>query len=44
MLPNGYMYGEQALEQMTIENNGQIICPKTKEVYPFKKLERVFVM
>lgn len=34
----------QALEQMAIENNGQIICPKTKEVYPFKKLEKVFVM
>ncbi|GLH06491.1 uncharacterized protein GBIM_11993 [Gryllus bimaculatus] len=44
MLPNGYVYGEQALEQMAIENNGQIICPKTKEVYPYKKLEKVFVM
>ncbi|GFG34456.1 hypothetical protein Cfor_06414 [Coptotermes formosanus] len=44
MLPNGYVYGERALEQMAIENNGQIICPKTKEIYPFKKLEKVFVM
>ncbi|KAJ9589808.1 hypothetical protein L9F63_027928, partial [Diploptera punctata] len=25
MLPNGYVYGEQALEQMALENNGQII-------------------
>lgn len=44
MLPNGYVYGEQALEQMALENNGQVICPKTKEIYPFKKLEKVFVM
>ncbi|KDR16975.1 macrophage erythroblast attacher [Zootermopsis nevadensis] len=44
MLPNGYVYGEKALEQMANENNSQIICPKTKEVYPFKKLEKVFVM
>ncbi|XP_018567997.1 macrophage erythroblast attacher isoform X1 [Anoplophora glabripennis] len=44
MLPNGYIYGEQALEQMARENNGQIICPKTKEIFSFKKLEKVFVM
>ncbi|XP_067007526.1 E3 ubiquitin-protein transferase MAEA [Anabrus simplex] len=44
MLPNGYVYGEQALEQMALENNGQIVCPKTKEIYSFKKLEKVFVM
>ncbi|XP_069679041.1 E3 ubiquitin-protein transferase MAEA [Periplaneta americana] len=44
MLPNGYVYGEQALEQMALENNGQVICPKTKEIYSFKKLEKVFVM
>ncbi|KAJ8952131.1 hypothetical protein NQ318_018467 [Aromia moschata] len=44
MLPNGYIYGEQALEQMARENNGQIICPKTKEIFPFKKLEKVFVI
>lgn len=44
MLPNGYIYGEQALEQMARENNGQVICPKTKEVFPFKKVEKVYVM
>ncbi|XP_044272107.1 E3 ubiquitin-protein transferase MAEA isoform X1 [Tribolium madens] len=44
MLPNGYIYGEQALEQMAKENNGQIICPKTKEIFPFKKVEKVYVM
>ncbi|RZC34312.1 macrophage erythroblast attacher [Asbolus verrucosus] len=44
MLPNGYIYGEQALEQMAKDNNGQIICPKTKEIFPFKKVEKVYVM
>ncbi|XP_030764152.1 E3 ubiquitin-protein transferase MAEA isoform X1 [Sitophilus oryzae] len=44
MLPNGYIYGEQALEVMAKENNGQIICPKTKEIFPFKKVEKVYVM
>ncbi|XP_044727245.1 E3 ubiquitin-protein transferase MAEA isoform X2 [Chrysoperla carnea] len=44
MLPNGYVYGEQALEQMALENNGRVICPRTKEVFPFKKLEKVYVM
>ncbi|XP_025834396.1 macrophage erythroblast attacher [Agrilus planipennis] len=44
MLPNGYIYGEQALQQMARENDGQIICPKTKEMFSFKKVERVYVM
>lgn len=44
MLPNGYVYGEQALEQMARENEGQVICPKTKEIFAFKKLDKVFVM
>ncbi|XP_060528117.1 E3 ubiquitin-protein transferase MAEA isoform X2 [Cylas formicarius] len=44
MLPNGYIYGEQALEVMAKANNGQVICPKTKEVFPFKKVEKVYVM
>nr|CAD7439861.1 unnamed protein product [Timema bartmani] len=44
MLPNGYVYGEQSLEQMALDNNSQIICPKTKEVFPHQKIEKVFVM
>ncbi|XP_050304582.1 E3 ubiquitin-protein transferase MAEA [Anthonomus grandis grandis] len=44
MLPNGYVYGEQALAHMAKENNGKVICPKTKELFSFKKLEKVFVM
>ncbi|XP_058795938.1 E3 ubiquitin-protein transferase MAEA [Phymastichus coffea] len=44
MMPNGYVYGEKALEKMAQENNGTVICPKTKEVFPFKKIEKVYVM
>ncbi|XP_066253287.1 E3 ubiquitin-protein transferase MAEA [Euwallacea similis] len=44
MLPNGYIYGEQALALMAKENNGHVICPKTKELFPYKKVEKVFVM
>lgn len=44
VLPNGYVYGERALKQMAADNNGQIICPKTKEVFSYKKVEKVYVM
>lgn len=44
VLPNGYVYGEQALQQMAAENNGQVICPRTKDVFPYKKVEKVYVM
>ncbi|XP_050534614.1 E3 ubiquitin-protein transferase MAEA [Daktulosphaira vitifoliae] len=44
VLPNGYVYGEQALVEMANQNNGQIICPKTKELYWLKQAEKVYVM
>ncbi|XP_020284510.1 macrophage erythroblast attacher [Pseudomyrmex gracilis] len=44
MMPNGYVYGEEALDKMAQENNGTVICPKTKEVFPYKKIEKVYVM
>ncbi|XP_001948876.1 E3 ubiquitin-protein transferase MAEA [Acyrthosiphon pisum] len=44
VLPNGYVYGEQALVEMSNQNNGQVICPKTKEVYWLKQAEKVYVM
>uniref|UniRef100_A0A0K2UIZ2 Macrophage erythroblast attacher n=1 Tax=Lepeophtheirus salmonis TaxID=72036 RepID=A0A0K2UIZ2_LEPSM len=44
MLPNGYVYGEQALVKMADENDGQVICPRTKEIYPFRDCEKVYVM
>lgn len=44
MLPNGNVYGEQALLKMSKENEGQIVCPRTKEIYAYSELEKVYVM
>lgn len=44
MLPNGYVYGELALKQMAADNNGEVKCPRTKEVFDFKEAEKIFVM
>jgi macrophage erythroblast attacher len=34
----------QALLKMSQENEGQIVCPRTKEIYAYSELEKVFVM
>jgi len=34
----------QALEKMAEENNDTVICPKTKEAFSYKKIEKVYVM
>lgn len=34
----------KALVEMANQNNGQIICPKTKELYWLKQAEKVYVM
>ena len=44
VLPNGYVYGEQALKAMANDNNGRITCPRTKEIFDIKEAEKVFVM
>jgi len=44
MLPNGYVYGEQALKNMATSNNGVITCPRTKEMFALKDAEKVYVM
>lgn len=44
MLPNGFVYGEEALRKMSNENDGQIVCPRTKEIYSFSEAEKIFVM
>jgi len=44
MLPNGYVYGEQALRNMATSNNGMVTCPRTKEMFAFKDAEKVYVM
>ena len=43
-LPNGCVYGQAALKQMASENDGKIICARTKEVYHFSDLAKVYVM
>ncbi|CAG5014402.1 unnamed protein product [Parnassius apollo] len=42
-LPNGQVYGEKALKEM-MKEHGSIICPKTKEVFCMKRVEKVYVM
>jgi len=44
MLPNGYVYGEQALKKMAEENGGNVICPRTKEMFNFISASKVFIM
>ena len=41
---SGYVYGERALENQARQNGGQVICPKTKEIYSFKDAEKVYIM
>ncbi|CAH4036980.1 unnamed protein product [Pieris brassicae] len=43
VLPNGQVYGEKALKEM-MKEQGSIVCPKTKEVFCMKRVEKVYVM
>ncbi|CAM6000956.1 unnamed protein product [Sphagnum balticum] len=44
VLPNGYVYGEQALRKMAQDNDGKVICPRTREIFDIKEAEKVYVM
>lgn len=44
MLPNGFVYGENALSKMAAENDGRIVCPRTKEIFSYTSVEKVYVM
>ncbi|KAL4231398.1 hypothetical protein ACF0H5_008977 [Mactra antiquata] len=44
MLPNGYVYGCNALEEMAIQNEGKVMCPRSREAFHIEKCEKVFVM
>ena len=44
MLPNGFVYGEAALTKMAVENDGQIVCPRTKDIYSITEAEKIYVM
>jgi len=43
-LPNGHVYGRNALEAMASERDGMITCPRTNKVYSFSKAQKVYVM
>ncbi|XP_050399540.1 E3 ubiquitin-protein transferase MAEA [Patella vulgata] len=44
ILPNGYVYGFSALATMATENDGRVVCPKTKEIFSLDDAQKVFVM
>lgn len=44
MLPNGNIYGEIGLMQITDKKTGKLICPRTKEECDADQLKRVYVM
>lgn len=45
MLPNGHIYGENSLKEMSASNHGRVRCPKTNEEYSFKEeVVKVYVM
>ncbi|KAJ6637953.1 E3 ubiquitin-protein transferase MAEA [Pseudolycoriella hygida] len=43
MLPNGQIFGQLALSQLS-KDNGVIVCPKTNRIFQQPKIEKVFVM
>lgn len=44
VLPNGYVYSTQALENLAAKNNGVVKCPITSDTYDFTELRRAFIM
>eukprot|EP00038_Savillea_parva_P004094 m.133994 g.133994 ORF g.133994 m.133994 type:complete len:277 (+) comp11373_c0_seq2:518-1348(+) len=43
-LPNGNVYGRNALEAMAAEHDGTIMCPRMHRPYPFAKARKVYIM
>lgn len=41
---NTFVFLLKALVEMANQNSGQIICPKTKELFWLKQAEKVYVM
>lgn len=44
MLPNGFVYGSNALEEMAAKNEGRVTCQRSKETFDLDKCEKVYVM
>lgn len=43
MLPNYHIYSEKALRQQAVENDGYVICAKTKVKCKFEKCRKVYI-
>lgn len=44
MFPNGYCYGQNAIQLNCAENNGKFVCPSTGDAYQMDQAEKVYVM
>lgn len=44
MLPNGYIYGEMSLRELSKRDDGRITCPKTNQEFEFREVVKVYVM
>ncbi|XP_046361076.1 E3 ubiquitin-protein transferase MAEA-like [Haliotis cracherodii] len=44
MLPNGHVYGYNSLATMASNNDGRVVCPRTREIYKLDDIDKVFVM
>ncbi|XP_018006816.1 E3 ubiquitin-protein transferase MAEA isoform X2 [Hyalella azteca] len=44
MLPNGYVYGSNALEAQAAANNGEVFCPRSETKFQLSDAQKVFVM
>ena len=42
-LPNGSVYGRDALQQMALEHSGTVKDPRTGQALPFKDARRAYM-
>ncbi|XP_060064943.1 E3 ubiquitin-protein transferase MAEA-like [Ylistrum balloti] len=43
-LPNGHVYGFNSLAEQAAQNDGRVVCPRTREIFHIDEAEKVFVM
>ncbi|CAI7898395.1 unnamed protein product [Closterium sp. NIES-54] len=43
VLPNGYVYSKQAMEEMARRSNGLVTCPRSGETYHYSQLVKAFI-
>ncbi|KAF5830228.1 hypothetical protein DUNSADRAFT_14890 [Dunaliella salina] len=44
VLPNGYVYSQQAVDMISEQHNGRMVCPKTGSSYALDELRRAFIV